>query len=166
MNGGGSKKQTGPVSKLNTNNKDLSNKDLSKSNISSRKDESSPKELASSAGAENISIQNQSDSVGYLKPQIYNLLQGIADKYNNRVFGYPLTHYTLTHEQKMKIGDRLIRGYIFSDDVLGAIDRVPGDCKKPLAYLLSILDNLEEERKMEERIRAHQFAAEKYGMLD
>ncbi|MGZ7257957.1 phage replisome organizer N-terminal domain-containing protein, partial [Streptococcus pyogenes] len=71
----------------------------------------------------------------YIKPEYYSLLQVIADKYNDK-FIYPY-NYSLTHQQKILIGQFLSDGYMTSDEVLAMIDRIPDDVESPLAYLIS-----------------------------
>lgn len=65
----------------------------------------------------------------YIKPEYYSLLQVIADKYNEK-FIYPY-NYSLTHQQKMLIGQFLSDGYMTSDEVLAMIDRIPEDVESP-----------------------------------
>lgn len=92
----------------------------------------------------------------YISKGNYALLENISDHYRGATF------YHLTHEQKMKIGGYLERGYIFSDDIVLMIDYIDDSVEKPLAYLLTRLSNLEEERRLEAKARAHQQAAEHY----
>ncbi|HFI2691411.1 TPA: replication initiator protein A [Streptococcus suis] len=94
----------------------------------------------------------------YIKPEYYSLLHVIANKYNDRYL-YP-EGYALTHSQKMKIGQYLASGYILSHEVLDMIDQIPHDCQSPLAYLLRSLENLKEERRLEEKLNAHRQAQE------
>lgn len=89
----------------------------------------------------------------YVAPEYYSLLQVIADKYNDRYI-YP-HGYTLTHNQKMRIGQYLTEGFATSTEVLNMIDHIPHDCDKPLAYLLAMLENLKTERQAEVRRVAH-----------
>ncbi|WNO83028.1 replication initiator protein A [Streptococcus suis] len=89
----------------------------------------------------------------YVAPEYYSLLQVIADKYNDRYI-YP-HGYTLTHNQKMRIGQYLTEGFATSTEVLNMIDHIPHDCEKPLAYLLAMLENLKTERQAEVRRVAH-----------
>lgn len=92
----------------------------------------------------------------YVSKGNYALLENISDRYRGATF------YHLTHEQKMKIGGYLERGYIFSDDIVLMIDYIDDSVEKPLAYLLTRSSNLEEERRLEAKARAHQQAAEHY----
>ncbi|MGO5473767.1 phage replisome organizer N-terminal domain-containing protein [Streptococcus hyointestinalis] len=96
----------------------------------------------------------------YIKPEYYSLLQIIADKYNEK-FIYPY-NYSLTHQQKMLIGQFLSDGYMTSDEVLAMIDRIPEDVESPLAYLISSMERLKEERLLEAKAIAHENARRKY----
>lgn len=96
----------------------------------------------------------------YIKPEYYSLLQVIADKYNEK-FIYPY-NYSLTHQQKMLIGQFLSDGYMTSDEVLATIDRIPEDVESPLAYLISSMERLKEERVLEAKAIAHENARRKY----
>ena len=96
----------------------------------------------------------------YIKPEYYSLLQVIADKYNEK-FIYPY-NYSLTHQQKMLIGQFLSEGYMTSDEVLAMIDRIPEDVESPLAYLISSMERLKEERLLEAKAIAHENARRKY----
>ncbi|GAB6713095.1 hypothetical protein BOVMAS05_18720 [Streptococcus uberis] len=96
----------------------------------------------------------------YIKPEYYSLLQVIADKYNEK-FIYPY-NFSLTHQQKMLIGQFLSDGYMTSDEVLAIIDRIPGDVESPLAYLISCMERLKEERFLEAKAIAHENARRKY----
>ncbi|MGV3110489.1 phage replisome organizer N-terminal domain-containing protein [Streptococcus pluranimalium] len=96
----------------------------------------------------------------YIKPEYYSLLQVIADKYNEK-FIYPY-NYSLTHQQKMLIGQFLSDGYMTSDEVLAMIDRIPEDVESPLAYLISSMERLKEERFLEAKAIAHENARRKY----
>lgn len=96
----------------------------------------------------------------YIKPEYYSLLQVIADKYNVK-FIYPY-NYSLTHQQKMLIGQFLSDGYMTSDEVLAMIDRIPEDVESPLAYLISSMERLKEERLLEAKAIAHENARRKY----
>ena len=87
-------------------------------------------------------------------------MQVIADRYNNR-FIYPY-NYTLTHKQKMAIGQFLSEGYMTSDEVLGMIDRIPNDVESPLAYLMSSMERLKDERLLEAKVIAHENARKFY----
>ncbi|MGT2754535.1 replication initiator protein A [Streptococcus ovis] len=105
----------------------------------------------------------QNKSQKYISPQYYSLLQVIADKYNDR-YMYP-EGYTLTHHQKMQIGQYLSGGYATSNEVLDMIERIPPACESPLSYLLKMLDNLREERRIEEKMVAHRNAEVFYGNI-
>ena len=96
----------------------------------------------------------------YIKPEYYSLLQVIADKYNEK-FIYPY-NYSLTHQQKMLIGQFLSEGYMTSDEVLAIINRIPDDIESPLAYLISSMERLKEERFLEAKAIAHENARRKY----
>ena len=96
----------------------------------------------------------------YIKPEYYSLLQVIADKYNEK-FIYPY-NYSLTHQQKMLIGQFLSDGYMTSDEVLAIINRIPDDIESPLAYLISSMERLKEERFLEAKAIAHENARRKY----
>lgn len=96
----------------------------------------------------------------YIKPEYYSLIQIIADKYNEK-FIYPY-NYSLTHQQKMLIGQFLSDGYMTSDEVLAMIDRIPEDVESPLAYLISSIERLKEERLLEAKAIAHENARRKY----
>ena len=96
----------------------------------------------------------------YIKPEYYSLLQVIADKYNEK-FIYPY-NYSLTHQQKMLVGQFLSDGYMTSDEVLAMIDRIPEDVESPLAYLISSMERLKEERLLEAKAIAHENARRKY----
>ena len=96
----------------------------------------------------------------YIKPEYYSLLQVIADKYNEK-FIYPY-NYSLTHQQKMLIGQFLSEGYMTSDEVLAIINRIPDDIESPLAYLISSMERLKEERVLEAKAIAHENARRKY----
>ncbi|WP_155973996.1 phage replisome organizer N-terminal domain-containing protein [Streptococcus ruminantium] len=100
------------------------------------------------------------ESQPYIKPEYYSLLQVIADKYNEK-FIYPY-NYSLTHQQKMLIGQFLSDGYMTSDEVLATIDRIPEDVESPLAYLISSMERLKEERVLEAKAIAHENARRKY----
>ena len=96
----------------------------------------------------------------YIKPEYYSLLQIIADKYSEK-FIYPY-NYSLTHQQKMLIGQFLSDGYMTSDEVLAMIDRIPEDVESPLAYLISSMERLKEVRLLEAKAIAHENARRKY----
>lgn len=137
-----------------TDNSDTDNKEL----YSSRKAEKIPEEISSSAGADDLSISNQSDK--FIPAEYYSLLQVIADKYNDR-FIYP-RGYTMTHKQKMLVGQFLNTGYVLSNEVIDMIDRMPDQCDSPFAYLMKMLENLKEERRLEAKLAAHRNAEMKY----
>lgn len=109
---------------------------------------------------DNSSRDTETQSKIYLKPEYYSLLQVIADKYNDR-FIYPY-NYTLTHNQKMAIGQYLSDGYMTSDEVLGMINRIPQDVSSPLAYLMSSMERLKKERVAEEKAIAHENSKRMY----
>ncbi|HGC9328043.1 TPA: phage replisome organizer N-terminal domain-containing protein [Streptococcus agalactiae] len=109
---------------------------------------------------DNSSRETEDQSTTYLKPEYYFLLQVIADRYNDR-FIYPY-NYTLTHKQKMAIGQFLSEGYMTSDEVLGMIDRIPNDVESPLAYLMSSMERLKDERLLEAKVIAHENARKFY----
>lgn len=87
----------------------------------------------------------------------------IADKYNEQMFGFPDV-LTMTHNQKMKIGQYLASGYVTSAEVLNMIERIPKDSTSPLAYLLKSLENLKQERLYEQKSIAHLNAENYYSM--
>lgn len=118
------------------------------------------KEYSSRKTGADSSTQAQSDSK-YIAPKYYSLLQVIANKYNDR-YMYP-EGYTLTHPQKMKIGQYLADGFVTSQEVLDMIDNIPNDCESPLAYLFQMLENLKSERLVEMKMLAHRVAEKKYG---
>ena len=62
----------------------------------------------------------------------------------------------------MKIGQYLAEEYITSHEVIDMIERIPYDCEHPLAYLMRMLENLKEERRLEAKIIAHKQAELKY----
>ncbi|HFI0635568.1 TPA: replication initiator protein A [Streptococcus suis] len=140
------KSDTQAVHFMDGSNTDLSNTQLLDN--SSRKARADSTPSASSGGK-------------YIKPEYYSLLQVIANKYNDRYL-YP-EGYALTHSQKMRIGQYLASGYVLSYEVLDLIDQIPHDCQSPLAYLLKSLENLKEERRLEEKINAHRQAQEYYA---
>ena len=159
------KKSTEAVQDLDTN-KYLSSKIYSnKDNNSSRKANQISKEISSPAGAMNLSTQEE--SVKYIQPEYYSLLQVIADRYNGKftqldLFTGKFQNYKLTHYQKMMIGQYLSDGYVTSGEVLDIIERIPIDSESPLAYLLKCLENLKEERRLEAKMIAHRNAEMKY----
>ena len=73
------------------------------------------------------------------------------------MFGFPDV-LTMTHNQKMKIGQYLASGYVTSAEVLNMIERIPKDSASPLAYLLKSLENLKQERLYEQKEIAHRNA--------
>ncbi|MHA2621965.1 replication initiator protein A [Streptococcus agalactiae] len=163
---GESKDLTGPVKKVDTNYINTSNTNSSKDNYSSRKAGSNSSELSQPAEANPRSSQNQ--SVKYVPPKYYSLLQVIADRYNGKfcqidLFTGESQHYTLTHQQKMQIGQYLTEEYVTSHEVIDMIERMPYDCEHPLAYLMKMIENLKEERRLEAKIVAHRQARMKYG---
>ncbi|CYU56694.1 replication initiator protein A [Streptococcus suis] len=141
-----SKNKLQEVSGPNSNDTNLSDPDISE--YSSRK-----------AGADTPTPDSSGEE--YIKPEYYSLLQVIANKYNDRYL-YP-EGYALTHSQKMQIGQYLASGYVLSNEVLDLIDQIPHDCQSPLAYLLKSLENLREERRLEEKMNAHRQAQEYYA---
>ena len=108
----------------------------------------------------NILDSSSREMQAYIKPEYYSLLQVIADKYNDK-FIYPY-NYSLTHQQKILIGQFLSDGYMTSDEVLAMIDRIPDDVESPLAYLISSMERLKEERLLEAKAIAHENARRKY----
>lgn len=90
----------------------------------------------------------------YVKPEYYSLLQVIVDKYNDRfIYTY---NYSLTHQQKMMLGQFLSDGFITSDEVLAMIDRIPYNVESPLSYLISSMKRLKDERILEAKAIAHE----------
>lgn len=130
--------------------------------ISSRKTDKNSDEFSQSAETNQSLSQNQ--STPFVKQKYYSLLQIIADKYNEQMFGFPDV-LTLTHNQKMKIGQYLASGYVTSAEVLNMIERIPKDSTSPLAYLLKSLENLKQERRLEAKIVAHKQAEMRYGNI-
>lgn len=63
----------------------------------------------------------------------------------------------------MTIGQYLSEEYVTSQEVIDMIERMPYDCEHPLAYLMKMIENLKEERRLEARIAAHRQAELKYG---
>ncbi|GET72664.1 hypothetical protein KNZ04_11530 [Streptococcus dysgalactiae subsp. equisimilis] len=49
-----------------------------------------------------------------------------------------------------------------SDEVLGMIDRIPNDVESPLAYLMSSMERLKDERLLEAKVIAHENARKFY----
>ncbi len=163
---GVSKDLTGAVNDFDPNYKDSSKADSSKDNYSSRKAEQNSDEFSQPARADCHSSQNQ--SLKYVPPKYYSLLNVIADRYNGKfcqidLFSGESQHYTLTHHQKMKIGQYLTEEYVTSHEVIEMIERMPYDCEHPLAYLMKMLENLKEERRLEAKIVAHKQAELRYG---
>ena len=140
-----------------------SNTYISKTNksiiISSRKPNKNSDEFSQAPRAE--TPPSQKSSVKYVQPQYYSLLGVIADRYNGKFTQYDLftgefQNYSLTHKQKMLIGQYLSEGYVTSQEVIDLIEnRIPLDCVSPLAYLLKSLENLKQERILEQKIHAH-----------
>ena len=129
--------------------------------ISSRKTEKNSNEFSQSTETNQSLSQNQ--STPFVEPKYYSLLQIIADKYNDQMFGFPDV-LTMTHNQKMKIGQYLASGYVTSAEVLNMIERIPKDSASPLAYLLKSLENLKQERLYEQKNIAHLNAENYYSM--
>ncbi len=147
------------VKNFNPSNNNKSNTE--NNNISSRKTSKNSKEFSSSAGADNITSIEKVEK--YIEPQYYSLLQVIADEYNGKfcqqdLFTGEFQNYSLTHKQKMMIGQYLSDGYITSREIINVIERIPYDSESPLAYLLKSLENLREERRLEAKILAHRKA--------
>lgn len=109
---------------------------------------------------ENILDNSSRKPETYILPKYYSLLESISYKYNDR-FLYP-NNYTLTHAQKMKIGEYLASGYVTSDEVISMIERIPEDATSPLAYLFKSMENLKQERMLECKAIAHENARKKY----
>ncbi|MCO4477256.1 replication initiation protein Rep [Streptococcus infantarius subsp. infantarius] len=129
--------------------------------ISSRKPDKNSNEFSQSAETNQSSSQNQLTT--FVEQKYYSLLQVIADKYNEQMFGFPDV-LTMTHNQKMKIGQYLASGYVTSAEVLNMIERIPKDSTSPLAYLLKSLENLKQERLYEQKSIAH-LNAENYYIM-
>lgn len=136
-------------------NLDPSNTDISKTDN---------KYHNSSRKVESISDEMSQPAQTYIQPQYYSLLEVIANKYNERYI-YP-DGYTMTHSQKMKIGQYLASGYVLSHEVLEMINRIPNECEHPLAYLFKMIDNLKQERLLEARHFAHHQAKQYYQSLE
>ena len=141
--------------------KNKESKNKKSNNISSRKPEKNSDEFSQSAETNQSLSQNQ--STPFVEPKYYSLLQVIADKYNEQMFGFPDV-LTMTHNQKMKIGQYLASGYVTSAEVLNMIERIPKDSTSPLAYLLKSLENLKQERLYEQKSIAHLNAENYYSM--
>ncbi|HEN0219099.1 TPA: replication initiator protein A [Streptococcus agalactiae] len=156
----GSKKFLPPeVKNFNPSNNKQSNTE--KDIISSRKSSKNSIEFSPSAEADNQFTFEKSEK--YIEPQYYSLLNVIADVYNGKfcqqdLFTGEFQNYSLTHKQKMLIGQYLNEGFVSSKEVENIIDRIPIDCDSPLAYLLRSLENLKEERRLEAKILAHRKA--------
>lgn len=163
---GSSNNEPREVQKLNPSN--TSKTDRENNIISSRKAEKNSDEFSQPAGADSHSSQNQ--SVKYVPPKYYSLLNVIADRYNAKFTQYDLftgefQNYSLTHSQKMLIGQYLAEGYVTSQELIDLIENhVPVDCDSPLAYLLKSLENLKRERLYEQKEIAHRNAENYYAM--
>lgn len=162
----GSNNEPRLVQNLNPSNTNIS-KTENKDN-SSRKTGKNSEEFSQSTSADHSIPQNQSEK--YIPPKYYSLLQVIADHYNGKfcqqdLFTGEFQNYSLTHRQKMMIGQYMSDGYVLSEEILNCIDRIPSDCDSPLAYLMKMLDNLKEERRLEAKIQAHRLAEMKYATL-
>lgn len=148
--------------------KNKESKNKKSNNISSRKSEKNSDEFSQSAETNQSLSQNQ--SVKYVPPKYYSLLNVIADRYNAKFTQYDLftgefQNYSLTHPQKMLIGQYLAEGYVTSQEMIDLIENhVPVDCESPLAYLLSSLENLKQERLYEQKEIAHRNAENYYAM--
>ncbi|WP_242258526.1 replication initiator protein A [Streptococcus thoraltensis] len=163
---GESKKLTGPVKKIDPNYINTSNTDSSKDDISSRKAEPHSDEWTQPTKTDNTSTQENASK--YVPPKYYSLLQVIADRYNGKfcqidLFTGETQNYTLTHQQKMTIGQYLSEEYVTSHEVIDMIERMPYDCEHPLAYLMKMIENLKDERRLEAKIAAHRQAELRYG---
>ncbi|CZT40205.1 replication initiator protein A [Streptococcus agalactiae] len=141
--------------------KNKESKNKKSNNISSRKPEKNSDEFSQSAETNQSLSQNQ--STPFVEQKYYSLLQVIAYKYNEQMFGFPDV-LTMTHNQKMKIGQYLASGYVTSAEVLNMIERIPKDSASPLAYLLKSLENLKQERLYEQKSIAHLNAENYYSM--
>lgn len=141
--------------------KNKESKNKKSKNISSRKPEKNSDEFSQAAETNQSLSQNQ--STPFVEQKYYSLLQVIADKYNEQMFGFPDV-LTMTHNQKMKIGQYLASGYVTSAEVLNMIERIPKDSTSPLAYLLKSLENLKQERLYEQKSIAHLNAENYYSM--
>lgn len=156
------------VQDLNPSNTNISQTENKYIN-SSRKSEKNSEEFSPSLGTDDISSKEKAEK--YIPPQYYSLLAVIADEYNGKfcqqdLFTGEFQNYSLTHKQKMMIGQFLAEGYVTSKEVLNLINRMPYDCQSPLAYLMRSLENLKEERRLEAKIVAHRQARMKYGELE
>ncbi len=141
--------------------KNKESKNKKSNNISSRKPGKNSNEFSQSAETNQSLSQNQ--STPFVEQKYYSLLQIIADKYNEQLFGFPNV-LTMTHNQKMKIGQYLASGYVTSAEVLNMIERIPKDSTSPLAYLLKSLENLKQERLYEQKSIAHLNTENYYSM--
>lgn len=165
---GGSKNEPREVQNLNPSNTNTSKTDRENNIISSRKPEKNSNEFSQSAEADSHSSKYQ--SVKYVPPKYYSLLNVIADRYNAKFTQYDLftgefQNYSLTHRQKMLIGQYLAEGYVTSQELIDLIENhVPVDCESPLAYLLKSLENLKRERLYEQKEIAHRNAKNYYAM--
>ena len=148
------------VGKSESNDTDISDTEYS-DYISSRKTEKNSNEFSQSAETNQSLSQNQ--STPFVEQKYYSLLQIIADKYNDQLFGFPDV-LTMTHNQKMKIGQYLASGYVTSAEVLNMIDRIPKDSTSPLAYLMKSMENLKQERLLEQKSIAHLNAENYYSI--
>lgn len=161
---GGYQIYTGGVSNLAPSETEYNETEYS-DYISSRKAEQNSNEFSQPAGTEDTITQDKNASVSStIKPEYYNLLQVIADRYNDRLFGFPEV-YTMTHDQKMKIGRYLASGYVSSNEVLRLIDRIPENSSSPLAYLLKSIESLQAERQLEAKLLANKQAKQYYQNL-
>lgn len=125
---------------------------------SSRKPASNSKELDQTAGTCDTPSQKTSGKK-FIKPQVYSLLQEIADSYRDHLPWYQ--HYNMTHRQKMIVGQYIQTGWITSSEVLHCIERIP-ECDSPFAYLIQSIENLIGERKSEAKMQAHREAEYRY----
>ncbi len=148
------------VGKSESNDTDISDTNYS-DYISPRKTEKNSNEFSQSAETYQPLSKNQ--SVSFVEQKYYSLLQIIADKYNEQLFGFPNV-LTMTHKQKMQIGQYLAEGYVTSTEILNMIERIPKDSASPLAYLLKSLGNLKQERLYEQKRIAHQNARNYHEM--
>lgn len=151
---------TAEFGKSESNDTDINDTNYS-DYISSRKTEKNSNEFSQSAETYQSLSKNQ--SIPFVEQKYYSLLQIIADKYNDQMFGFPDV-LTMTHKQKMQIGQYLAEGYVTSTEVLNMIERIPKDSASPLAYLLKSLDNLKQERQFEQKRIAHLNAENYYSV--
>ncbi|VTS27426.1 MULTISPECIES: replication initiator protein A [Streptococcus] len=161
---GGSNFELPEAQNLSPSNTNIS--ETENNNISSRKAEKNSEEFSQPAGADDTSLEKNIEK--YIPPKYYSLLQVIADEYNGKfcqqdLFTGEFQNYSLTHKQKMMIGQYLSEGYVTSHEVIKLIERIPYDCESPLAYLMRSLENLKEERRLEAKIVAHKQAELIYG---